>query len=52
MPTDRAGVYWYWMIKRMLDYSKQLFLNGIKPYQGIKPRYRENRHVMYHYQAF
>lgn len=52
MPVDRGGVYWYWTKRKMVDGINQLFLNGIKPYQGPPGRYRENRHVMHHYQAF
>lgn len=52
MPTGRGGAYWYWTIRKMVDHINKLFLNGIKPYQGLPLRYRENRHVMHHYQAF
>lgn len=52
MPMDRGGVYWFWTIRKMVDRINKLFLNGIKPYQWFPTRYRENCHVMYHYQAF
>lgn len=52
MPAGRGGAYWYWTIKRMVDTVNKLFIYGIKPYQLIPIRYRENCHVMHHYQAF